>query len=74
LCDDQIKLYAIIKKKVNYLCSNQKLKIKMTTEQTFIKDLASTPKIFNDERGFYNQAKFHENGIKYEFIQDNQSF
>jgi dTDP-4-dehydrorhamnose 3,5-epimerase-like enzyme len=47
----------------------------MTTEQTFIKDL-SLSKIFNDERGFfeaYNQAKFHER-IKYEFIQDNQSF
>jgi dTDP-4-dehydrorhamnose 3,5-epimerase-like enzyme len=22
----------------------------------------------------YNQAKFNENGMKYEFIQDNQSF
>jgi hypothetical protein len=36
-----------------------------------------TPKIFNDERGCffwsYNQATFYENGIKHEFIQDNQS-
>jgi hypothetical protein len=34
-------------------------------------------KIFNDERGCfeaYNQATFYENGIKHEFIQDNQSF
>jgi dTDP-4-dehydrorhamnose 3,5-epimerase len=51
----------------------------MTTEQTFIKDLVIlTPKIFNDERGCffeaYNQATFYENGIKHEFIQDNQSF
>jgi dTDP-4-dehydrorhamnose 3,5-epimerase len=49
----------------------------MTTEQTFIKDLVIlTPNIFNDERGFFeaNQATFYENGIKHEFIQDNQSF
>jgi dTDP-4-dehydrorhamnose 3,5-epimerase len=50
----------------------------MTTEQTFIKDLVIlTPKIFNDERGCFfeaNQATFYENGIKHEFIQDNQSF
>jgi hypothetical protein len=43
-----------------------------------IKDLVIlTPKIFNDERGCfeaYNQATFYENGIKHEFIQDNQSF
>ncbi|TDE04557.1 dTDP-4-dehydrorhamnose 3,5-epimerase [Flavobacterium hiemivividum] len=51
----------------------------MIIEKTFIKDLVLiTPAVFNDERGFffeaYNQAKFHENGIKYNFIQDNQSF
>lgn len=51
----------------------------MIIEKTFIQDLVLiTPAVFNDERGFffeaYNQAKFHENGIKYQFIQDNQSF
>lgn len=51
----------------------------MNIEVTTIKDLVLiTPAVFNDERGFffeaYNQAKFHENGIKYDFIQDNQSF
>jgi dTDP-4-dehydrorhamnose 3,5-epimerase len=51
----------------------------MNIEQTFIKDLVIlTPKIFEDERGYffeaYNQAKFHENGIMYQFVQDNQSF
>jgi dTDP-4-dehydrorhamnose 3,5-epimerase len=51
----------------------------MYIEQTFIKDLVIlTPKIFEDERGYffeaYNQAKFHENGIMYQFVQDNQSF
>jgi dTDP-4-dehydrorhamnose 3,5-epimerase len=51
----------------------------MDIEQTFIKDLVIlTPKIFEDERGYffeaYNQAKFHENGIMYQFVQDNQSF
>ncbi|MFI0492194.1 dTDP-4-dehydrorhamnose 3,5-epimerase [Flavobacterium sp.] len=51
----------------------------MNLEQTFIKDLVIlTPRIFEDERGYffeaYNQAKFNTNGIKYQFIQDNQSF
>ncbi|MGV8947042.1 MAG: dTDP-4-dehydrorhamnose 3,5-epimerase [Lutibacter sp.] len=51
----------------------------MIVEKTAIKDLVIiTPKVFNDERGYffeaYNKAKFHENGIKYQFIQDNQSF
>ena len=51
----------------------------MTLEQTPIQDLIIiSPKVFNDERGYffevYNQAKFQENGIMYNFIQDNQSF
>ena len=51
----------------------------MTIEKTFIEDLVLvTPAVFEDSRGFffeaYNQAKFHENGIMYPFIQDNQSF
>jgi dTDP-4-dehydrorhamnose 3,5-epimerase len=51
----------------------------MTIEKTIIKDLLIiNPAVFNDERGYffeaYNQAKFHENGIMYQFIQDNQSF
>jgi dTDP-4-dehydrorhamnose 3,5-epimerase len=51
----------------------------MTVEKTFIQDLVIiTPRVFEDSRGFfyeaYNQAKFHENGIMYQFIQDNQSF
>ena len=51
----------------------------MTIEKTFIQDLVIlTPRIFEDSRGYffeaYNQAKFHENGIEYNFIQDNQSF
>jgi dTDP-4-dehydrorhamnose 3,5-epimerase len=50
----------------------------MTTEQTFIKDLVIlTPKIFNDERIVFLKLQsgyIHENGIKHEFIQDNQSF
>jgi dTDP-4-dehydrorhamnose 3,5-epimerase len=51
----------------------------MNIEQTFIKDLVIlTPKIFEDERGYffeaYNQAKCNQNGIEYQFIQDNQSF
>jgi dTDP-4-dehydrorhamnose 3,5-epimerase len=51
----------------------------MTIEQTTIQDLVIiNPTIFNDERGYffeaYNKAKFHENGITYNFIQDNQSF
>jgi dTDP-4-dehydrorhamnose 3,5-epimerase len=51
----------------------------MTIEKTAIQDLVIiTPNVYNDERGYffeaYNQAKFHENGIHYNFIQDNQSF
>lgn len=36
------------------------------------------PKVFHDERGYfyesYNKSLFWENGIKEEFVQDNQSF
>ena len=51
----------------------------MIIEQTPIKDLVIiNSTVFNDERGYffeaYNQAKFQENGINYNFIQDNQSF
>ena len=51
----------------------------MIVEKTTIKDLVIiNPTVYNDERGYffeaYNQAKFHENGIMYQFIQDNQSF
>ena len=51
----------------------------MNIEQTFIKDLVVvTPAVFPDERGYffeaYNQGKFNEKGIHYNFIQDNQSF
>jgi dTDP-4-dehydrorhamnose 3,5-epimerase len=51
----------------------------MKVEKTAIQDLVIiTPTVFDDERGYffeaYNQAKFHENGINYKFIQDNQSF
>ena len=51
----------------------------MTIEKTPIQDLVSiTPAVFEDSRGYffeaYNHAQFHENGIKYQFIQDNQSF
>jgi dTDP-4-dehydrorhamnose 3,5-epimerase len=51
----------------------------MTIEKTFIKDLVIiNPGVFEDSRGYffeaYNQAKFHENGVDYQFIQDNQSF
>ncbi|MFA9189963.1 dTDP-4-dehydrorhamnose 3,5-epimerase [Flavobacterium sp. FZUC8N2.13] len=51
----------------------------MTIEKTPIQDLIIiNPSIFIDERGYffeaYNQAKFKENGINYNFIQDNQSF
>lgn len=51
----------------------------MTIEKTPIKDLIIiNPSVFNDERGYffeaYNHAKFKENGINYNFIQDNQSF
>ncbi|CAM4029385.1 dTDP-4-dehydrorhamnose 3,5-epimerase [Flavobacterium weaverense] len=51
----------------------------MTVETTSIKDLVViNPTVFNDERGYffegYNKTKFNENGIMYNFIQDNQSF
>lgn len=51
----------------------------MTIEKTTIQDLVIiAPRVFEDSRGFffesYNQDKFHENGIMYLFIQDNQSF
>ncbi|MEZ7514286.1 dTDP-4-dehydrorhamnose 3,5-epimerase [Flavobacterium frigidarium] len=51
----------------------------MTIEKTTIEDLVIiNPTVFEDSRGYffeaYNQAKFHENGIMYQFIQDNQSF
>lgn len=51
----------------------------MIIEKTTINDLLLiNPSIFNDERGYffeaYNKSKFKENGINYNFIQDNQSF
>ncbi|KVV13976.1 dTDP-4-dehydrorhamnose 3,5-epimerase [Flavobacterium sp. TAB 87] len=51
----------------------------MTVEKTPIQDLVIiNPNVFNDDRGYffeaYNKAKFNENGIMYNFIQDNQSF
>jgi dTDP-4-dehydrorhamnose 3,5-epimerase len=51
----------------------------MKIEKTAIQDLLIImPTVFDDERGYFfeahNQAKFHENGITYNFIQDNQSF
>ena len=51
----------------------------MTIEKTPIKDLVIiNPTVFEDSRGYffeaYNQAKFQENEIKYQFIQDNQSY
>lgn len=51
----------------------------MTIEKTTIQDLVIIqPTVFKDSRGYffeaYNQAKFHEKGITYQFIQDNQSF
>lgn len=51
----------------------------MTIEKTPIQDLVIiSPTVYEDSRGYffeaYNQAKFHENGIAYQFIQDNQSF
>ena len=51
----------------------------MTIEKTAIKDLLIIkPTVFEDTRGYffeaYNQVKFKENGIHYQFIQDNQSF
>ncbi|MBC7845855.1 MAG: dTDP-4-dehydrorhamnose 3,5-epimerase [Flavobacterium sp.] len=51
----------------------------MNIEQTVIKDLVIiNPTVFEDSRGYffeaYNQDKFEQNGITYQFIQDNQSF
>lgn len=51
----------------------------MTIEKTAIENLIIiNPTVFPDERGYffeaYNQVKFQENGINYNFIQDNQSF
>ena len=51
----------------------------MNIEQTAIKDLVIiNPVVFEDSRGYffeaYNQARFEQNGITYQFIQDNQSF
>ena len=46
---------------------------------TPIKDLVIIePKVFGDERGYfyeaYNKNTFHELGLDYDFVQDNQSF
>jgi dTDP-4-dehydrorhamnose 3,5-epimerase len=42
----------------------------MTVENTFIKDLSSNCRDFEDSQGYffeaYNQAKFHEHGIKHQ--------
>ncbi len=51
----------------------------MKIEETNIKDLLIIqPTVFEDSRGCffeaYNKTKFSENGIDYQFIQDNQSF
>lgn len=51
----------------------------MNIEKTVIQDLIIiNPTVFPDERGYffeaYNKKKFAENGIHYNFIQDNQSF
>ena len=51
----------------------------MTFEKTPLQDLILiTPAVLQDTRGYffeaYNRAKFLENGIAYQFIQDNQSF
>jgi dTDP-4-dehydrorhamnose 3,5-epimerase len=51
----------------------------MKIEQTFIQDLVViNPTVFEDSRGYffeaYNQIKFEQNGITYQFVQDNQSF
>lgn len=51
----------------------------MNIEVTPLSDLLIiNPSVFNDERGYffegYNKDKFNENGIRYDFIQDNQSF
>jgi dTDP-4-dehydrorhamnose 3,5-epimerase len=51
----------------------------MKLEQTFINELIIVhPDVYVDDRGYffeaYNQFKFHKEGLKYDFIQDNQSF
>ncbi len=51
----------------------------MTIEKTTIQDLVIiNPDLYKDSRGYffeaYNQAKFNEKGMDYNFIQDNQSF
>lgn len=51
----------------------------MKLEHTFIKDLIIiNPETYTDERGYffesYNQAKYNQLGVEYQFIQDNQSF
>lgn len=51
----------------------------MKAEETYIKDLLVLfPSVFEDSRGYffeaYNQDKFEQNGITYQFIQDNQSY
>lgn len=51
----------------------------MKIENTQIKDLVIIhPNVYDDERGYffeaYNQEKFNQAGINYQFIQDNQSF
>ena len=50
----------------------------MKVEKTTIPDvLILTPKVFDDERGFflesYNQNIFEDAGISLEFVQDNHS-
>lgn len=47
-------------------------------EETTIKDLLIyTPKVFNDQRGYffesYNQQVFKDHGLNYNWVQDNQS-
>lgn len=51
----------------------------MIIDKTPLQDLILiNPNVFDDSRGYffeaYNQAKFHEKGIEYNFVQDNQSF
>ena len=40
--------------------------------------LVFEPRVFEDNRGYffeaYNEAVFHEAGVNYKFVQDNQSF
>ena len=51
---------------------------KFTFEKTKIKDVyVISPTVYGDNRGYfmetYNKAEFEQNGLNYEFIQDNQS-